>query len=114
MNLTKLAFVRVVMILAFLLMIPTAPWVSENAGTISILLDRELGQDWKILPVCSVIPYLIVWTAYSLGIGPVMYLLLYVGEPEYPPRDENGRPMKASFGRSSPFRWVKQSDDKGE
>lgn len=39
------------------------------------------------------------------------WLMMSGGNQPYPPRDEKGRPMKACFGRGTPFRWVRQSDD---
>lgn len=111
MSLKYCAFVCVAMGLAALLMIAMAPMTGANVGAIGILLDLTLGQGWAITPIFTLIPLVIVWITYSIVIGLGMYFLLFGGEHEYPPRDERGRPMKASFGRHTSFRWVRKTDD---
>ncbi len=112
-SLTRVAFAGVACGLAALLMIATAPMTGANAGAIGFLMDRTLGSSWQVIPIFTLVPFLIVFIIYTCLISIGMYILLNSSDnAPYPPLDENGRPMKACFGRHTPFHWIRQSDHK--
>lgn len=108
----KFAAVVSVMAVATALMFILLPITSVLAGAVTMLLDIFFGTNWHPVPILSLTPFAVVWLMYTAALGLIVLFIVKGGDDTpYPPLDEHGRPMVASFSsRGGPTRWVSRPD----
>lgn len=108
----KFAATVSIMAVATALMFILLPITSVLAGAVATLLDIFFGINWHPIPILSLAPLFVVWLMYVAALALIVLFIVKGGDDTpYPPLDEHGRPMIASFSsRGGPTRWVHRPD----